>query len=126
MDIIQLDNVQRILDEPYISWIRDQKFMFESPMDILAKIWSGAYTVYVAIDHIHEPHGLIVCKFASDECTTVLVYAKNQLFKLRNTFYAMLKSQGIKKVKTFSHNRSEAYERLTGMKHIYSYYEKEL
>ena len=126
MNIIELDKVDRLIDEPYITWIRDQKLILERPIDVLVKIWSKAYTVYIAMDDDHQPHGIIVCKFGDNCCTTILVYAKNELLKLRDSFYALLKSNGIEKVKTWSHERSEAYERLVGMSHIYSYYEREL
>lgn len=125
MEIVLLDK-QQVIEEPYITWIRNQHLMFESPMSIISKIHADVYKVYVAMDDYNYPHGMVVCKFDKDSCVTVIVYAKNKLLALRDAFYERLKSMNIRTVKTFSHQRSEAYERLIGMKHMYSYYEKEL
>ena len=125
MDIIPLDNISRMLEEPFVGWLRDQKLITESPIDVLAKIWSGAYKVYIGMDNF-KPIGMIVCQVENGRCLTVLVYAKNHLLALRNQFYALLKQEGCQYVCTYSKNRSKGYERLTGMEYVYSYYERRL
>ena len=127
MQILQLYDVSRIIEEPFVSWIRDQRLITERPIDIIAKIWSGAYVVFVAMDHIGMPHGMIVCAISGTKCTTILIHGKGQVLKLRDTFYKMLSDDyGCHEVCTYSHNRSVAYERLTGMKHVYSFYRRDL
>lgn len=126
MEILQLDDVSRMLDEPYITWLKDQDLISERPVDVLAKIWSGVYKVYVAIDTRGKPHGMIVCAFDNYVCTTILIHAKDQVLKLRDRFYNMLKEKGCTTVCTYTKNRSDAYERLIGMKHVYSLYRRVL
>ena len=114
--------------EEFISrydWIKQIDYTDMEPYECLGRCLSGRYSG--CIGYKDKAVGIVIYYiYDTDKCWVVGLWAKNNLEGFQKLFYDELKSMGIKTVRSSTTLSDTAYERLMGMKKLWSVYERAL
>lgn len=109
----------------HFDWLEACNFIDITPMQVIAKVVQGEYFALVGYDS-HKPTALVICKSEGTTCFVVGLYAKNSLRKVLDEFLVKLKDAGFESLRSLTNHKEEPYERLLGMKRLWSVYERKL
>jgi len=109
----------------YYPWIKECYPVNLTPEQILANCLLGKYWGFTgSVDE--KAVGIGIGETHGNTAFLVVVWAKNKLSTFLEPFLKLLKESGYKTIRASSKHPEEAYQRLTGMKKLWSVYEREL
>ena len=107
---------------PYYTWIQECNFTEVTPELVLARCITGEYECFEGSDG-SEVVGIAIVRGYGTMAFIVGAWAKNQLKEFMADFFTLLKSRGFVTVRTSANFNEAAYERLTGLKKLWTVYE---
>lgn len=96
-----------------------------TPGVCLGRCLCDQYHVLLGI-HDGKTDAVVIYYVNGTHCNVVGIYARNNLRKYLDMFYDLLKSHGVKKVRSETTRDSDSYAKLFKMTRSYSVYEKDL
>ena len=109
----------------YYKYIQEMKSTNLSPEVCLGRCLTGQYHGLAGFED-DECCGIVIYYVTGDVCRVVYLHAINAVKKFRDDFYELLKERRVKSVQAESTHNEKAYERLMGMKKLYTVYGRTL
>ena len=119
MDIKQITDPEDFIK--HYDWIKECNFVDIAPEIVLANCLTGKYWGFIV-----EDIGMVIGYTKGTMAYIVGVWAKNNLSKFLGSFLKLLKDSGYKTMRACSDHPEKAYERLMGMKKLWTVYERTL
>ena len=123
MDIIKIKDKEDFIT--YYKWIKQCNFVESSPDQILLNCLNGTYFGFLAKDK-GKVKGMAVCKAVGSMVFIVGCWCKNNVANFNNAFFDKLKAEGFKTARSSSYRDIAAYEKVIGMRKLWTVYERTL
>ena len=110
----------------YYNYISQLKSVNLTPETCLGRCLLGQYFGLAGFDN-GKCAGIIIHYMLNKEtCKVVYLHAVNAVNRFKEEYYKLLKADGIRQVQAESEHNEKAYERLMGMKKLYTVYGRTL